>query len=254
MTRHGLATAQPLVLRTDDGLRLAARLYAAPTSSATTVVLVHGFAGSQDDDAVVSLAGSLVADGFDVLTYDARGHGASEGHCTLGDHERLDVHAAVAWARGRAGSVVAVGASMGAIAVLRQAATDPDLDGVVAVSGPAAWRLPRNPRTLLAAAMTRTRLGRHLTRRHLRVHVHPEWRDPAPPLALIPRIDAPVAIVHGRRDRFIALREAYDLYRHAGRRSRLFVVDDMTHGYDAASVAAIRAAIAWTLAEDRRAA
>ena len=50
--------------------------------------------------------------------------------------------AAVHVARERSDRVVLVGTSMGAIAALRYAATDPELAGVVAVSCPAAWRLP----------------------------------------------------------------------------------------------------------------
>ena len=79
------------------------------------------------------------ADGFDVVSYDARGHGRSTGESTLGDLEQHDVAAAVALARTRSSDVVLVGASMGAIAALRYAATDPELRGVVAVSCPARW-------------------------------------------------------------------------------------------------------------------
>ena len=63
------------------------------------------------------------------ITYDGRGQGDSGGLCTLGDAERHDVAAAVAFAREHADRVVVVGASMGAIAVLRHAAGDADLAG-----------------------------------------------------------------------------------------------------------------------------
>ena len=59
-----------------------------------------------------------------MLTYDARGHGCSDGESTLGDHEQHDVAAAVALARTRTDRVVLVGASMGAVAALRYAVTD----------------------------------------------------------------------------------------------------------------------------------
>ena len=89
---------------------------------------------------VSALAEALVGDGFDVITYDARGHGSSEGESTLGDDEQHDVAAAVMAARERTPNVVLVGASMGGIAALRYAATDDDLAGVVTVSCPAHWR------------------------------------------------------------------------------------------------------------------
>src|SRR5438093_2372828 len=105
-------------LTTVDGVRLAAHLHhvARPRG---TVVLAHGFTASATHDDVEALARALVQAGYDVVTYDARGHGASTGWCTLGDLERHDVAAAARAARPESGRVVLVGLSMGAIAVLR---------------------------------------------------------------------------------------------------------------------------------------
>src|SRR5580693_350667 len=122
-------------LNTTDGLALAGhrRLSASPWA---TVVLVHGFSASASCPNIVELADAIHDDGFDVVTYDARGHGGSPGESTLGDFEQHDVAAAVAKARERTPAVVLIGASMGAIAALRYAATDPALAGVVALSCP----------------------------------------------------------------------------------------------------------------------
>jgi len=86
------STAQS-VLRTEDGLDLPVRWWYAETPRAT-VVLVHGFTASKDHPDVVAVAEHLRATGFDVVSYDARGHGASAGESTLGDLERHDVAAA----------------------------------------------------------------------------------------------------------------------------------------------------------------
>src|SRR5207248_657895 len=147
----------------------------------TAVVLVHGFASSKDHPLVIAAARALRDAGFSVLTYDGRGQGKSEGLCTLGDLERHDVGAAVAFARDHAAAVVVVGASMGAIAVLRHASDDPDLGGVVAVSSPALWRFPRNPRALLAAGLTRTPPGRLLAARWMGVRLAPRWSSAEAP-------------------------------------------------------------------------
>ena len=71
-----------------------------------------------------------------------------------------------------------VGASMGAIAVLRYAVTDADLAGVVSVSSPAAWRVPRTARSLLAAGLTRTAPGRWVAARRLKLRISPRWSNP----------------------------------------------------------------------------
>src|SRR5581483_10896197 len=105
----------PVALRTVDGVRLTGR-WRAPTGSArAAVVLVHGFAASGVDPLVLDVVADLYEEGrsgLGVLTYDARGHGESDGLCTLGDLERHDVAAAVAAAREHCPVVVVVGASM----------------------------------------------------------------------------------------------------------------------------------------------
>ena len=138
-------------LRTSDGVELVTRSWQASGEPRATAVLVHGMSATKDHPELVAVAEVLTQHGIDVLAYDARGHGASGGICTLGDDERYDVAAAVERARESQLPIVVVGASMGGIAVLRHAADDPDLAGIVTVSSPADWRLHRSPGTILLA-------------------------------------------------------------------------------------------------------
>jgi pimeloyl-ACP methyl ester carboxylesterase len=231
---------------TTDGIGLDARWWVPDDERGTAVVLAHGFTGSKDDPLLVAVAEALRDAGHAVLAYDARGHHGSGGVCTLGDLERFDVEAAVAAARGRADRVVTVGASMGAIGMLRYAAGDPGLAGVVSVSSPALWRLPRNVRTLLAAGIIRTSVGRRFASRRLHVRLAPGWNDPEPPRALVSRIDVPLAIVHGELDRFIPPSEARELSSSA-RFARLFLVPGMGHAFDVIAGPAIVSAVGWVL-------
>ncbi len=238
------------MLRTSDGLELAGRQRLTGSVPAAAVVIVHGFSASSACPNVEALADSLHDDGFDVLTYDARGHGASDGESTLGDHEQHDVAAAVQLAKERTHRVVLVGASMGAIATLRYAATDPDLAGAVVVSCPAMWRLPRNARGVLAAAMTRTGLGRRITSRVVGVRVARRWTNPAPPLDLAPVLRVPVAYVHGTNDRFIPVRDAARLWDATPEPRRLTVVRGMGHAFESAAIEPIRDSVTWALAHE----
>ncbi len=233
-------------LTTTDGIDLQARWWEASRPRGTAIVLAHGFTGSKDDPTLRAVADALRVEGHLVLAYDARGHHGSGGECTLGDLERHDVAAAVAVARERAERVVTIGASMGAIAVLRYAVTDPDLAGVVSVSSPALWRLPSNLRTLFATALTRTTVGRRLAARRWHVHVSDRWNDPDPPRSLAARLAVPVAVIHGREDRFVPPREAR-LLAAAARNARLLLVPGMGHALDRAAVPAIVGAVEWTL-------
>jgi alpha-beta hydrolase superfamily lysophospholipase len=234
-------------LTTSDGLRLSGRRWLTPHPPRAAVVVVHGFNASADCPDVEALAAALHGDDLDVVTYDARGHGRSGGESTLGDAERHDVAAAVAMARKRTPGVVLVGASMGAIAALRYATTDHGLAGVVAVSCPARWRLPRNVRGVLAAALTRTGIGRRVITRTSGVRVAARWTNPAPPIDLVPALKVPAAFVHGTDDRFIAATDAALLHAAAPEPARLWLVPGLGHAFGAAALEPIRAAVGWAL-------
>jgi len=232
---------------TSDRVTLAGRRWLAEGPVQAAVVLVHGFCASAEDPAVVAVAESLHEAGFDIVSYDARGHGRSDGESTLGDLEQHDVAAAVALARERSDDVVLVGASMGAIAVLRYAATDPDLRGVVAVSCPARWTLPMNPAAAAAAVMTRTSPGRAVLARMLKVRVARRWTSPEPPVDLIRRVTVPVALIHGTADRFIPMKASYELYAAANGARSLDLVPEMGHAYDPIGSDAIHRSVEWSL-------
>ena len=253
MTRElwhcGGAVPRPLFTTTDDVV-LSGRRWLHADAPRAAVVLVHGFSASADHPDVCDLAEVLHTDGVDVVCYDARGHGTSEGHSTLGDLERHDVAAAVDAARERSDRVVLVGASMGAIAALRYASTAGDLAGVVSVSCPARWRLPRNVQGVLAAGLTRTRVGRAVASRWMGVQVAPRWTNPEPPIDLAPKVRAPVAFLHGAADRFVSPSDAAELYEVAAEPRRIRIVPGMGHAFVPESLPAIRESVDWALALD----
>lgn len=243
--------SEPVHLVTTDDVPLVGRRWR-HSDPAAVVVLVHGFAASSTEADVEALAEHLHAASFEVITYDARGHGGSGGECTLGDLERHDVAAAIgAVARG-ATPVVVVGASMGAIATVHHASQHPGVtDGVVVVSCPARWKLPRNARGLLSALMTQTAPGRWMARRHLGVRIASRLHRPPPPVDLVAMVEGPIAIVHGAEDPFIDPADASVLHAVAPEPRRVEVVEDMGHAFPASSITPIREAIEWVLRSGR---
>ncbi|HXY95255.1 MAG TPA: alpha/beta fold hydrolase [Acidimicrobiia bacterium] len=233
---------------TADDVELFVRHWLHSGEPRAAVVVAHGFGASSDDAELVAVAEALHESDFDVITYDARGHGRSGGLCTLGDLERHDVAAAVGRARDRSPRVVLVGASMGAIAVLRYTAGDDAVAGLVTVSCPARWTLPRNARGVLSTLLTRTPLGRSVAARRLGVGISPKWANPEPPIVLAPRVHAPFAIVHGSVDPFIPATAARELYCAANIPRRLDVVPGLGHALQPASVRPVLDAVEWTLA------
>jgi pimeloyl-ACP methyl ester carboxylesterase len=71
------AASQRLMLRTDDGVSLAATWYDPPNRPAPAVILIHMLQRSRKD--WDSLASRLASEGIGALTFDLRGHGESQG-------------------------------------------------------------------------------------------------------------------------------------------------------------------------------
>ncbi|MDP8992784.1 MAG: alpha/beta fold hydrolase [Actinomycetota bacterium] len=160
---------QRLILTTADGVRLSAWRIHGPPAAPCTVVLVHGFTNWSRSPRIHAFA-QLMAQRFHVVVPDLRGHGHSEGTCTMGRHEPLDVEAAVRAAPSGV-PVVTVGVSLGGAVALIHAGAFGGVSGTVAVSAPAGWSGDRSGfarvrrvvsgragRALLAA-LVRTRMG-----------------------------------------------------------------------------------------------
>ncbi len=245
-------TATSLV--TADGVRLAARWWEPASANGDAVVVVHGFAANKHQPAVEEVARHLMAAGHAVLTYDSRGHGESEGLCTLGELERLDVDAAVHAASGHADRVVVVGTSMGGIAVLNHmAAAAADMAdgagarGAVVVATPAGWEIPRTWRGAASVMLTQTIAGRAVAARRFqtRLAVRPDRGDP--PVDCIGLVARPVAVVHGLADRFLPPAAATALFTAANEPRRLDLVPGMGHGFCAAALGPVESAVAWVM-------
>jgi dipeptidyl aminopeptidase/acylaminoacyl peptidase len=157
------------------------------------VVYLHGIADNRASG--LGLARRLRADGFAVLVFDARAHGRSTGdYCTYGYYERRDVGAALDAVGAR--RAVLIGHSLGASTALQAAAVDDRVTAVVAASPfsdlesivreRARWFLL--PRPYVDAALARAgEMARFAP-------------QDASPVALAPRVRAPVLLLHGAAD------------------------------------------------------
>jgi predicted acyl esterase len=113
---------QDLMLQMDDGVRLAATLYepAAPRPY-PAIVLLHGLGGKRQD---LDFIAQKWANSFAVLSFDARGHGASGGLVSMdGPREIADTRNVYDWLAARPEidnqAIGAWGISLGGGAVLR---------------------------------------------------------------------------------------------------------------------------------------
>ena len=185
------------------GVSLSGVWIPAPASD-RAVVILHGHGGSQDLD--IQRAPHFHRAGFNVLLFDFRAHGRSEGRlATFGYLERQDVIGAVELLKARGMRRIGLlGFSYGGMASMLAAPLCPEINAVVSDGGPARMRSaiagragefhipPSLARFLgwLAVAFTSLRLGVNLFRFE--------------PLRWVGKIaPRPILFVHGELDQYL---------------------------------------------------
>jgi pimeloyl-ACP methyl ester carboxylesterase len=131
---YGLTYEEVRFPSAGDGIPLKGWFIDSP--GANTVLVMHGSNSIRDNYINMEVAKALVQHGYDVLTFDFRGHGESGGDLgSLGPREARDVAGALAYLKTR--GVTTVGSlaySMGASAELLAAPDHPEMKAIVADS------------------------------------------------------------------------------------------------------------------------
>ena len=131
--RHAMTREAPAGCRDERfaGAGVALRGWRCTTSAQPrrgTIVYLHGVADNRASAAGV--ISRFLARGFDVIAYDSRAHGESEGDaCTYGYFEKDDLHKVLDTVP--PGPIVLIGTSLGAAVALQEAADDPRVTAVV---------------------------------------------------------------------------------------------------------------------------
>jgi uncharacterized protein len=132
-------THEDVTFRATDGLTL--RGWYFEGSGDRAAIVVHGKDSNRiagENRTAEKIADFLIADGYDVLLFDLRGHGESEGdRFSLGYLERRDVAGAIDYVTGRGvreDRIALIGISMGAGTVLQTLLLRPNVGAVVADS------------------------------------------------------------------------------------------------------------------------
>jgi len=136
-----------------------------------TIIVCHGWGSDKAD--CLDIAKFLWNAGYNVLMFDFRGHGESEGkYSSLGYYERRDLIAAIEYLKQRGETKIgAIGFSMGGTVALMVAAEIPELAAVVAESpyvsftdvvtsfAKIQWKAPKHPFIPIAVWTAGLRLG-----------------------------------------------------------------------------------------------
>lgn len=220
-TQYGLH-AEPVAFETRDHLRLDAWFVASRRPEAAgTVVHFHGNAGNVTGH--LSHVAWLPEAGWNLLCFDYRGYGRSEGEPSRAGLI-ADGHAAIDYLRTRSdvdpNRLVVFGQSLGGAVAIVVVAERKDVAGV-AVEGAfsdyrhiAAWHMRRNPLLFLFAGLVPRLM----------------MSDGYDPIDFVAKISPrPIFIMHGREDEIVAPQMAKELYEAAGEPKALWLIDDAGH-------------------------
>jgi fermentation-respiration switch protein FrsA (DUF1100 family) len=210
--------------RTEDGLLLRGWWLPAPRAK-RTVIALHGHRGARHH--CVGIGAALWRRGANVLLFDHRGRGSSEGELmSLGYFETLNALAAVGYALFRAPEVPlgVIGYSMGASVAVMIAARDKRVGAVVADSPFA------SERGLLRALLSKQLGALHLPIAALTERLLPYDPREVEPLREAAKI-APRAtlFIHGLLDKTCAPEDAIRLHDAAGDHKELWLLKGAGH-------------------------
>jgi pimeloyl-ACP methyl ester carboxylesterase len=210
---------------TEDGQYLDTLRLGPDTQEA--VVICHGFGGNKNISGLVDFAEDL-ARRYRIYTFDFRGHGLSPGACTFGYLEALDVKAVLQMVREDGhGSVGAVGFSMGGVALLRYASSNPGLASIITISVPADIRKSRAPGARLIRRQMGNPISRALASRRYKVKIDRRWKRSRPPMGALAGVK-PLTIIHGEDDYVFEPEQALELARNCPG-SRLHILPAFGH-------------------------
>jgi len=228
-TPRGVGLGYRDVQIVSEGLQLSAWHIPAARPDRPVVLVTHGFNANKENFLLPAVM--LHQEGYEVVLFDFRAHGNSDGQTTtFGLREAADVKAVHDWIRatfpGR--PVYALGYSMGGSAVVHAAARDGLFDKIALDStfasledvafatllhpfgplGSPIWALGR----LWGSVWTGVDLARHF---------------PAERIGAL--TSRPLLLIHGTADRLIPSAQTVQLYEWAGRRAELWLVPGAGH-------------------------
>jgi alpha-beta hydrolase superfamily lysophospholipase len=203
------------------GVRLKGWRCAATAERRGTVVYLQGIADNRASS-IVAIK-KFVPRGFDVLAYDSRAQGESEGkYCTYGYYEKLDLARILDTVD--SGPIVLIGTSLGAAVALQAAAEDARVTAVVAAETFADLRGIARDRAAFLLTDATIREAFRLAERDAGFEA-----DAVSPEESAKRIRIPVLLLHGANDRDTRPDHSRRVYTALGGPKKLVIVPGARH-------------------------
>jgi uncharacterized protein len=198
-------------------------------NSKKTMVFCHGITHSLFGS--IKYVDIFYSQGFNVLVYDHRFHGKSEGNnATFGYHEKYDLKTCIDWVMNKLGKDSLVGThgeSMGAATVLQHAAIDNRVSFVIADCPYESAReefvyrlrvdhkLPPFPLLNIASLINKVKTGAF-------------YKDMCP-IRHMPNLETPILFIHGDADTYIPCSHSINLYNSKKGVKELYVAKGAKH-------------------------
>ena len=213
------------MVSTSDGVAISCDLYGASARQAA-IIICPGFFQSKETATFQRLARAL-AEHWDVLAMDFRGHGRSGGLYTFSSQEGADLEAVLRWAADRYERIGILAFSMGAAIAINTVSRQPQrVRSLIAVSGPSTFEeiefqfwTSEAMRTGLAGCEPGAgcRPGNPLMKKQR-------------PVETIHRLqNVPKLFLHGTRDVIVGFAHSQRLYAAAPEPKRLQLIDGGSH-------------------------
>jgi pimeloyl-ACP methyl ester carboxylesterase len=224
----------------DAGVHLRGWLFRTERPRRGLVVYLHGVGDNRSSG--LGVAVHFTALGFDVLAYDSRAHGESDGAaCTYGYYEKKDLSRAIDQLGG--GPVLTIGVSLGAAVALQAAAEDPRIALVVGIAPFSDLRTVAAERAPFFA--TRANIAKAFELAETEAAFHADDVNPA---AAARRIAAPVLLIHGADDHETPPAHSERIHAALAGPKKLVLVPGAGHN-DALTADTWRAIDAWVAAQ-----
>ncbi|MBI1312211.1 alpha/beta fold hydrolase [bacterium] len=212
MTGIPAGQIEPIEFLSRDGTTTLRGVFLKPKSPRGTVIVCHGVGANHADIEDIHLV--LVESGFQVLTFDFRGHGHSDGHTiTYGLNERLDVLGAYDACLARPDvdpeRVFALGVSMGGASLAMALPEMPQVKAVVLDSAFASLPSMVRYQFRFAPEFVRpalTEVARGFGWNEIGADI-----NSLVPARVLQNVDVPTLIIHGDDDHIVPVAQAYEL-------------------------------------------
>ena len=246
-TKIYLRTSVPAkqILISEDGQKVAYMHYR--TSHKKVIIMAPGFFNNKETYLFKKMTEDMTKE-YDVICFDFRGHGKSNGLFTWTSNEANDLRVVVKYAKEQGYEKIGVmGFSLGAATTLIEASKNTDIDSIVAVSTPYDfWKI--NYHFWKPEMVEDFKLNIGPKGKGKGIRPGNPFLKKNKPIDIVEKVKAPIYFIHGENDWLINKEHSEKLYMKAVSEKKLTIVKDTGHAekiYDKKPKEMISMSVEW---------